>query len=271
MEPLIITVALTGAEITPDQQPNLPITIDQLIADAEACWGAGATMVHLHVRKPDGTPTQDRDVFQAVVAGIRARTDLIVQVSTGGAVWMSEEERMQSLDCAPDMATLTCGTVNFGDDIFINSHGLITRLAARMRELSILPELEIFDLGMISTARRLQADGLVPSQAHFDLVLGVRGGAPGTPEDLIHLVRALPPESSYSVAGVGGRQLPLNTMAIILGGHVRTGFEDNFNYLRGILAESNAQLVRRIVRMAGELGRPVATATEARRILGLPM
>jgi 3-keto-5-aminohexanoate cleavage enzyme len=267
MDPLVITVALVGAEVTREEQPNLPVTPEEIGRAAQECRDAGASVVHLHVRNPDGTPTQDAATFRAAIAEIRAHTDLIVQVSTGGAVGMSAEERAQSLETAADMATLTCGTVNFGEDVFMNPPGLIRELARRMKDRRITPEVEVFDFGMIATAERLQAEELVPVPAHFDLVLGVPGGADASAATLVDMVRRLPPGSSYSVAAVGRHQLLLNTMAIAMGGHVRTGFEDNIYFAKGRKATSNAELVARVVRIAGELQRPIATPQEARRLL----
>jgi 3-keto-5-aminohexanoate cleavage enzyme len=269
MDPLIITAALTGAEATREQQPNLPVTPEDLIEAAVACREAGAAMVHLHVRAEDGTPSSDPKLFRRAVAGIRERTDLIVQVSTGGAVGMSENERLGGLAAGPDMASLTPGSVNFGSDVFLNPPDLVRRFAARMQDLGIKPEIEIFDHGMIPIALSLQAEGLVPSQAHFDLVLGVPGGAPADFETAMLLMRQLPAGSTYSIAAVGRGQLPLNTFAILAGAHVRTGLEDNIYYSRGRKAASNAELVARIARIAGELERPLATPAQARDILHL--
>ncbi len=269
MDPLIITVALTGAEVTPAQQPHLPVTPAELIDAAVACRAAGAAMVHLHVRAADGTPSSNPDLFREAVAGIRARTDLIVQVSTGGAVGMSEAERLNGLTARPDMASLTPGTVNFGTEVFWNPPDLVRRFAERMRSLGVVPEIEIFDHGMLATAVKLQAEGLLSSSAHFDLVLGVPGGAPADFETALLLMRKLPQASTCSIAAVGRNQLPLNVFAILSGAHVRTGFEDNIYYAPGRRAASNAELVARIARIAFELGRPLATPAEARWILGL--
>lgn len=270
MDKLIITAAMVGAETTREQQPNLPITPEEIADAAQACHQAGASIIHLHVRNEDGTPTQDRDRFRETIEAIRKRCDIIVQVSTGGAVWMSEEERLQPVTLSPEMATLTCGTVNFGNEVFWNSPSLLEHFAGEMKTYKVRPEFEIFDVGMIANAMTLAKKGLVEPPFHFDFVLGVPGALPATANNLLHLVSNLPQGATWSVAGVGRHQLPMAVLAATLGGHVRVGFEDNIFYRKGELAVSNAQLVERVVRIAKELDRPVATPNEARQMLGIP-
>jgi 3-keto-5-aminohexanoate cleavage enzyme len=267
---LVITVAPVGAEVTREQTPHVPITPDEIAREAEAAWRAGAAIVHVHGRNPDGTPTQASEVFAAIIERVRARTDLIVQVSTGGATGMTPEERLEPLGCSPDMATLTVGTVNFGPDVFLNPLDVVERFAREIASRGIKPEIEVFDTGMLPSADRLVSRELVRDPLHYDLVMGVPGGISATPDNLLHLVRALRPGSTWTVAAMGRHQLPMATMAILMDGHVRVGFEDNIYYSRGVLAASNAQLVERVVRLARELGREVASPAEARRILGLP-
>lgn len=269
MQPVMITAAMVGAEVTREQQPYLPITPAEIIASAVECYEAGASIIHIHVRDGAGNATQDAGLFREVVAGIRARCPVITQVSTGGAVWMSAEERLQSIECEPDMATLTTGTVNFGNDVFMNNRGLVETFARRLRERSIVPEVEVFDTGMIDEALRLRGMGLISDPLHFDFVMGVPGGIGPDPAHLVHMVRSLPPGSSWSVAGMGRHQLTLATIALAMGGNVRVGFEDNIYYRKGQLARSNAELVARVARIATELDRPVATPDQAREILQL--
>ncbi len=269
MQPVIITAAMVGAEVTRDQQPNLPITPQEIISAAVECYEAGAAIIHIHVRDARGNATQDAQIFRAVVEGIRARCAVITQVSTGGAIWMSAEERLQSIECRPDMATLTTGTVNFGDGVFMNNRGLVETFAGRLLDYGIVPEIEIFDTGMIEEALRLRNMGLVTDPMHFDFVMGVPGGIGADPAHLIHMVRSLPAGSSWSVAGIGRHQLTLGTIALAMGGNVRVGFEDNIYYRKGQLAKTNAELVARIVRIAQELDRPVATPAQAREMLQL--
>lgn len=269
MQPVIITAAMVGAEVTRAQQPHLPITPIEIISAAVACYEAGAAIIHIHVRDAAGNATQDAGLFREVVEGIRARCDVITQVSTGGAVWMSAEERLQSIECRPDMATLTTGTVNFGDGVFKNDRGLVETFARRLREYRIVPEIEIFDVGMLDEAIRLRSMDLITDPIHFDFVMGVPGGLGAEPAHLVHMLRSLPPGSTWSVAGMGRHQLTLGTIALAMGGNVRVGFEDNIYYRKGQLATSNAELVARVARVARELDRPVATPTQAREILQL--
>lgn len=269
MDKLIITAALTGAEVTRAQQPALPLTPREIGIAAAECAEAGAAMVHVHGRLADGTPTQDREVYREIIAEIKARSDVIVQVSTGGAVGMTAAERLAPVTLKPEMATLSMGSVNFGDDVFLNAPNDITEFARVMAEHGVRPELEIFDSGMLSTALRWLKKGQLPEPPHFDFVLGIPGGMAGTAESLMFLRSQLPANASWTVAAIGAAQLPLTTLAILLGGHVRVGFEDNVYYRKGELAQSNAQMVARVARIAQELERPLATPDEARRLLRL--
>lgn len=269
MQPVIITAALVGAEITKAQQPFLPLTPREIIQSAVECHEAGAAVIHIHVRDAEGNATQDARLFREVVEGIRARCDVITQVSTGGAIWMNAEERLQSIECMPDMATLTTGTVNFGEGVFMNNRQLVETFARRLRENGIVPEIEIFDMGMLDEALRLRSMGLITDPVQFDFVMGVPGAIGADPAHLVHMVRSLPAGSTWSVAGIARHQLTLGVIALAMGGHVRVGFEDNIYYRKGQLAQSNAELVARIVRIARELDRPVATPVQAREILQL--
>lgn len=269
MEKLVITAAIVGAEVTREEQPALALTPEEIAEDAYKCYQAGAAMIHLHVRDEHGNATQSKDVFKKTVDLIRKKCPILVQVSTGGAVGMTAEERIQSIEADPDMATLSTGTCNFGPDVFENTQEYMEMFAKKMAEKNIKPELEVFDVGMIENGVRLMKKGLIKAPLHFDFVLGVPGAAPGTPEIAMFMSKTIPSDASWTIAGIGRTELPLAVMAIILGGHVRVGFEDNVSYSKGVLAESNAQLVARIVRIAKELGREVATPDEARKILGL--
>lgn len=269
MDKLIITVAPVGAEATRQDNPNLPLSPEEIAAEAGRCEAEGASIIHLHVRDAAGNPTQDKTVFRQTIGLIEERCSLIVQTSTGGASWMTAEERLQPVELRPEMATLTTGTVNFGEEIFANPLPIVEQFAHAFAANGVKPEIEVFETGMINNALSLVKKGIFGLPLHFDFVMGVPGGIPGEPQHLFHLVSCLPPGCTWSVAGIGRSELPLAVMAILLGGHVRIGFEDNVFYSKGVLAESNAQLVGRIARLAGELGRPVATPAEARAILGL--
>ena len=269
MSRLIITAALTGAEVGREQQPALPLTPDEIGRAAAECVAAGAAIVHLHARRPDGTPTQDAGIYRDIIDAVRSRCDAIIQVSTGGAVGMTAAERLAPVTLAPEMATLSMGSVNFGNDVFLNLPADIETFARAMAEQGTRVELEIFDAGMMASARRWLASGLLAAPAHFDFVLGVPGAMPGTPEALMYLRSQLPPDATWTVAGIGPAQLTLGAMAIALGGHVRVGFEDNIYFRKGELAASNAQLVERVAAIGRLMERPPATPDEARRMLGI--
>lgn len=269
---VIITAAISGAEVTKEMNPAVPYTLEEYVREAKSAYEAGAAIIHLHARWDDGTPTQDRERFRVLIDAIQeACPDVIIQPSTGGATGMTAEERLQPTELNPEMATLDCGTLNFGgDEIFVNTENMIIEFAARMKERGIKPELECFDKSHIDMALRLVRKGHIPTPLHFDIVLGVNGGATGTPRDLLFLVESLPEGATWTVAGVGRAQLPLSVMAMVMGGHVRVGFEDNLMYSRGVLGESNGQFVERVVRIAKELGLEIATPDEAREILSMP-
>jgi 3-keto-5-aminohexanoate cleavage enzyme len=264
----MITVAAIGAELTRVDQPNLPITADEIAADAVACRAAGASIYHLHVRDHEGQPTMDVETFRSARHAIQSATDLIVQFTSGGAVTDPEEARAAPLELRPEMATLTPGTVNFGDEVFWNPRGLVERFYERMRSLSIVPEFEIFDSGMIAGAQRL-IRGTPDHHLHFDFVLGVPGGMPAWPDSVGFLSSKLPQGATWSATGVGRNHLSVTRDALELGGHVRTGFEDVLFFERGRLAASNAELIERVATMAKQAGRGVATPSQARLLLEL--
>lgn len=268
MEKLIITVALVGAEVQREDTPHLPITPEEIgEAAAEACE-AGASIAHIHVRDAEGNPSQSREMYRQAIEEVKKRCNIIIQVSTGGAVGMTAEERLQPISLCPEMATLTTGTVNFGQEVFMNSPEQLLAFAEEFTTYNVRPEFEIFDVGMIENALRLVKKGYFPGHHHFDLVMGVPGAIPATAENLLHMIHQLPAGSTWSVAAMGRFQLPMATLAIVLGGHVRVGLEDNIYYTKGVLA-TNTQLVERVVRISTELYRVVATPDEARQMLGL--
>jgi 3-keto-5-aminohexanoate cleavage enzyme len=269
LNPLIVTVAAVGAELTLQQQPNLPVTPQALARDAQEVHAAGASIYHLHVRDGDGRPTMEVDVFRAALEAITDSTDLIVQFTSGGAVSDPEEHRIAPLELRPEMATLTTGTVNFGDEVFSNPLPLVTRFYARMRSLGILPEFEIFDAGMIATAERVVAEHGDRHHLHYDFVLGVPGGMPAWDDSVEWLASKLPEDSTWSATGIGRAHSSVVETAIRLGGHVRTGFEDVRYLGPGRPATSNRELVEQVSGLARQMGRPVATPDETREILGL--
>jgi 3-keto-5-aminohexanoate cleavage enzyme len=265
--PAVLMAAICGAETTRAQTPYLPITAEELAVEAERCVAAGASVIHLHVREDDGTPTQDRALFDKAIRAIRARCDVIVQTSTGGAVGMSAEERAQPLDCQPEMATLNAGSLNFGDDVFLNPFPMVREFASRMRDRRIVPELECYDAGHVESCVALAKEGVIELPAHFDFVLGVRGGLGASEENLRFLLTKLPAGCSFSVAGIGRHQLPMAELSLRLGGHARCGLEDNIYLSKGVLAKGSYELVGRLAEMARAAGRAVATPAQARELL----
>jgi len=269
MEKLIITVAPVGAEVTREANPNLPLTPAEIAEDIYNSWKAGASIAHIHGRDASGNATQDMEVYRAIIDEVKKRCNIIIQVSTGGAVGMKPEERIAPVRLRPEMATLTTGTCNFGRDVFMNTQDSVEYFASEMKKYGVMPEMEIFDAGMIPNALALIKNDFVPSKVNFDFVLGVPGAMMGSARNLVYLSEEIPRNCTWTVAGIGRFELPLAVMAITMGGNVRVGFEDNIYYSKGVIAESNAQLVERIARISRETGREVATPDEARKILGL--
>ena len=271
MEKLIITAAICGAEVTKEHNPAVPYTLEEIVREAKSAYDAGASIIHLHVRMDDGTPTQSKDRFQQACDAIRAVCpDVIIQPSTGGAVGMTDLERLQSTEInpTPEFATLDCGTLNFGgDEIFVNTDNTIMNFAKIMKERGIKPELEVFDKGMIDIAMKVHKKGLLVEPLHFDFVLGVQMTA--TLRDLVFMVGSIPPGSTWTATGIGRNAYDIAAGTIILGGHVRIGFEDTLYLEKGKLAKSNGELVEKVVKLAKILGREIATPAEARKILSI--
>ncbi len=268
---LIITAAICGAEVTKEQNPNVPYTVEEIVREAKSAVDAGAAIVHLHVRQDDGTPTQSHERFQECTEAIlKACPNVILIPSTGGAVGMTPDERLDSTNTTPvpEMATLDCGTCNFGDDIFDNSMPTMRAFGQRMMERHIKPEYECFEMGHLDTILTMARKGQVPGDPmQFNFVLGVPGCTPATVPNLCWLVNGIPAGSTWTVTGVGRNAFPMAAAGIAMGGNVRVGFEDNLYLSKGVLAKSNGELVDKVVRLAKELGREIATSDEAREIL----
>jgi 3-keto-5-aminohexanoate cleavage enzyme len=270
--PCIITVAITGSVPTKKDSPAVPITVPEQIESTHAAYEAGASLVHVHVRNDDGTTTSDPEKFGNFLAGIRKHCpDMIVQFSTGGRSGMGKE-RGGMLHLKPEMASLSTGSVNFARIIYENHPILINDLATSMLAHDIKPEIEIFDLAMLYNAAKLVADGLLKTPVHVQFVLGIPGALPADRQvldfELQQLERVLP-GATWTAAGIGRHQLMVNEWSLELGGHCRTGLEDNLKFDKDRLASSNAELVQRVADLAGKFGRSVASPAEARRILGL--
>ena len=270
MEKLIISACICGAEVTKEQNPNVPYTVEEIVREAKSAVDAGAAIVHLHVREDDGTPTQSKARFKECIDAIyKVCPDVILIPSTGGAVGMTAEERLQPTELFPEMATLDCGTCNFGDEVFENTMPM-RDFGKRMLENNIKPEYECFEMGHLDTVLAMAKKGQVPgAPMQFNFVLGVPGCTPATVPNLCWLVNAIPAGSTWTATGIGRHAFTLAAPAIAMGGNVRVGFEDNLYLERGVLAKSNGELVAKVVRIAKELGRPIATSAEAREILGL--
>jgi 3-keto-5-aminohexanoate cleavage enzyme len=269
MEKLMITVAPTGASTTRDHTPYVPLSPKEIADSVYESWKEGAAIAHIHVRDHKGDNTLDLDTYKEVINRVQDRCDIILNLTTAGGLGNDEEERLKVCELNPEMATFDAGTMNFGQDVFHNTPVFLEQLAAITKERQIKPEIEIFDVGMIDNALRIAKKGLIEKPFHFQFVLGVHGGMPATPKNLMFLIDSIPEGSTWSAIGASKDQLTINTMSILLGGHVRVGMEDSVYFRKGELATSNAQFVKRIVELSNTLGREVATPDEARKILGL--
>lgn len=274
---LIINAAITGMVPTKEQTPHIPITVDEIIADATACYNAGASMIHVHARDEEGRPAYEKEIYAEIIAGIRAdHPDLIICASTSGRVHNTFEARSQVLelegDAKPDMGSLTMGSLNFPKQASINQPEMVRDLALKMKDRGIVPEIEVFETGMVYTAKLLMKRGILQPPFYCNILLGSIYSAPATLFDLTHMVMSLPPEAHWGAAGIGKFQLKVNFAAVLMGGHVRVGLEDNLYYdeKAGRLA-TNAALIERVASFAKEIGREVATAKEAREMLAITM
>ena len=271
-EKLIVTVAPTGSGSQWQKSPYLPIAPSEIAVQAVEACEAGAAVAHIHVRDPETkAPKPDVAMYREVLEGIRDKCDMIVQLTTGGGgpYGVSLEQRMSALDLKPESASLNVATMTFGEGVFMNPPDVVESVARRMLEKGIKPELECYDVGHIGLARGLVEKCLVKEPLRISLVLGVKGGIPATPENLVHM-RSLVAGWRWNVIAISKAQFPLVTLGITLGGDVRVGMEDNIYLSKGVLAKRNAELVSKIVRIAKEFGKEIATPNEAREILHIP-
>jgi len=271
-QPCIISVAITGSVPRRKDNPALPVTVPEQIESTHAAYEAGAALVHVHVRNDDETPSSDPEKFAAFQDGIRKLCpDIIVQFSTGGR-GRAMEQRGAMLHLRPDMASLATGSVNFPTIVYENPPAFVRELAVRMRDANIKPEIEVFDLAMLFNAADLVAEGLILPPPHVQFVFGVKHALPARRDILEFEVAKLNevlPGATWTAAGIGRHQFEVARWALAMGGHCRTGMEDNIRLDRDRLAPSNAALVRHVARLAADAGRPVATAAQARALLGL--
>jgi 3-keto-5-aminohexanoate cleavage enzyme len=272
MDKLIISVGITGSRITRQQTPYIPITAAEIAQSGIEAWRAGASVLHIHVRDPKtGLGTQNYDIFKEVVDRIRGETDAILCLTTSGIPGRNLEflERLVPLAFNPELVSFDAGSVNMRENVFLNPPEFLELLARETLAKGIKPELEVFEAGMVDTCTRYLEKGLLKPPLHFQFVLGVLGGMSATTKSLLHLSEMVPAGSTWSVIGIGPGQLPMAMVAMTMGGHVRVGLEDNIYYSKGVLAKTNAELVERIIRIAKEFGREIATPAEARKLLSL--
>jgi len=272
MEKLIITVGITGSRITRQQTPYIPITPEEIAQSGIEAWRAGASILHIHVRDPKtGLGTQDLHLFKEVVDRIRSETDAILCLTTSGIPGrnLPISDRLNPLSLQPELVSFDAGSINMGENVFLNPKEFLDSLARETLAKGIKPELEVFEVGMVHTCIQYLKKGLLRPPLHFQFVLGTPNGMPATVKSLLHLTEIIPQDATWSVIGIGPGQLSMAVVAMVMGGHVRVGLEDNIYYKKGVLAKTNAELVERVVRISNEFGRVIATPSEARRILKL--
>jgi 3-keto-5-aminohexanoate cleavage enzyme len=264
---IVVTAAIVGAEVMRADSPYIPYSAEEIGQEARRCVEAGASIIHLHVRNPDGSPSQAEPLFRAAIREIQKQTDAVIQVSTGGAVGMSLEERLGGLTAGAEMATLSCGSVNFGDDVFINSLPDMREVARRIRAQSLVPELEIFDAGHLDNALRLIESGHIAQPYFFQFVLGVEGAIGARKNVLRFFLQELPRGLHWSVAAIGRHEFPMIAFGMELGGHARVGLEDNLYLERGVLAKGSAPLVAKAVQLGRERGREPLSPKRVRALI----
>jgi 3-keto-5-aminohexanoate cleavage enzyme len=269
--PVVLTVAVTGADVFRENNPNIPYTTEEIATHAIDAAAAGATVVHLHVREDDGTPSGRPELFADVIQRIRAGSDLLTMVSTGGSNTMTIEERTTGLDAGPDISGVESGSMNFGNDTFITPPAAGRGIVERAKSMGIALEVEAFDVGHVVQAVRWLEEGLLPEPLRINLVFGVPGGIDASPEALTAMLRPLPPETFWTVTCVGRHHPRMLALALLHGAPgIRTGLEDAVYISRGVLAPSSAALSEKAVQLAHTLGREVATQEQTRELLRLP-
>jgi 3-keto-5-aminohexanoate cleavage enzyme len=272
---VIITCALTGGIHGKEANANLPEQPDEIVAQGIAAWRAGAAILHVHARKPDGSNTMDKAIYRELHERLCAETDAIIQLTTGGSPVLPVNERLNTVLLDPEMCSLNMGLLNFfirGEQVFFSNHRSdILRFAREMQRRGVKPELEVYNIGMMEEAEYLIGTGLLetPYVMNFVLETPTQGGLRGTPENLMDMFKRLPVNTICNVSAMGRTQLPITTIATAMGLNIRVGMEDNVYYRRGELIKENAQLVERAVRIARELQREPASPDEARQLLGL--
>lgn len=267
----IITIAPTGENVTKKNHPEIPTTPKEIAEDVYKCYKAGAAIAHIHVRDDNENPTMALEKFEETVNRIREKCDIVLNLTTSGDMTAGDEIRMAHLvKLKPEMASFDCGTMNWAyKEIFFNHPLFLEKLGKVMIDNDIKPEVEIFDTGMINNSLHYIKTGVLKEPVHYQFVLGVAGGIPATIENLIYLTKQIPINSTWSAFGVGKDHIPIMAAALLLGGHVRVGFEDNIYYDKGVLAKSNVQLVERAIRIAKEYNKDIATSEDVRKMFNL--
>lgn len=270
---VILTVATTGAWPKKENTPYVPITPEEIAEEIYACWKAGASMAHIHVRDDSANASMDYDKFEQTVNLVRAKKDcdIVINLTTSGGIGLSDDVRMKPfINLKPDLASFDCGSMNWQNScVFENSPAFLEKLGLTMQENGVKPEIEIFDVGIIYNALYLLKKGVLKAPLHFQFVLGADGGMPATVDHLLYLKNLIPEGSTWSALGIGKGHLPIMFAALALGGNIRVGMEDNIMYGKGRLATSNVEFVERAKRVITEFGKEVATPAETRQILGL--
>ncbi|AQU82808.1 MULTISPECIES: 3-keto-5-aminohexanoate cleavage protein [unclassified Halomonas] len=272
MEKLIITAAVNGGITSRGKNPNVPYTPEEIAESVYQCWQAGASIAHIHARDSEGRPSYEFFVWKEIVERVRERCDIVINLSTSGLnlpSHLAPEEAWNHLSLCPEIASFNCGSVNHGAKPFINPPALAKKLAEDIARFNVIPEIEVYHSGVINEAVSLRREGFINSPMLFSFAVGIHGGVTAECKNLINLIDNIPGDSMWSAIGIGRDQLPINIHTILLGGHVRTGLEDNVYYRKGELATGSAQLVERIVRISRELGRDISSPAEARKAMGL--
>lgn len=272
MQKLIITAAVNGGITSREKNPAVPFTPEEIAQAVYGCWNAGAAVAHIHARDNEGRPSYSAENYARIIQLIRQRCDILINLSTSGLnlpAHLPQNEAWNHLSFQPDIASFNCGSVNHGDKPFINPPELAKSLALDLKEYGVKPEIEVYHQGIIGEAMKLHEEGYLKGPLCFSFAMGISGGAAATCKNLLHFVESIPQDSIWSALGIGKFQLPINLHTMLLGGHVRTGLEDNVYFKHGELAHDNAQLVTRLVRLAADIGRDIASPGEARTILGL--
>lgn len=271
MDKVILTVATTGAWPTKNETPYVPLQPEEIANEVYACYQAGASIAHIHVRDDEGQASMDFGKFEKTVLLIRERCDILLNLTTSGGLDLEDDVRMKPfIELKPELASFDCGTMNWAHStIFVNSPPFLEKLGLKMKENNVKPEIEVFDAGMFYNAEYYLKKGILEAPAHFQFVLGAPGGMAATVDNLVYLKNLLPKDATWSAFGIGKMHMPIQYATLALGGHIRVGMEDNIYYSKGVLAKSNVEFVERTKRLVGELGKRLATSEEAREILGL--